>query len=157
MGTTTSYSGRTVDLCIYEGFNFNSPLKQEASFSLNSETGGLLCTGVVKLAQKCVTRILTDSVEHEKSINSLLAESILGGINIGPTLWHYGTATVQLLGSLIKDEQKDLDIPDDETLSSITLDSWEHDRVNSSAVFYITLNTVAGTSAPLVIPIGLQI
>ena len=83
MSVTTNYTlngaARKVDLYVMGAFDFTSSAVQKTAPTLSIETGGQVCTGMVKLAQKVVSLLLSYDVFFDSTWGTRLTPFILAG------------------------------------------------------------------------------
>ena len=149
---TTNYSGRDVDLLIFQGMN---PLgESKAALSLADEDGeGSICTGIQKAAQTFAILFLTDigSNPWDASRGTSFMPSLRAGYiqDESSVQTQYEFAMLDIFDYL---EGKILDTtPDDEILESATLLAF--DIRPGFLSLQVKITTVAGDSRVYVIPV----
>lgn len=170
MSTTTNYTTtvfnstsyvassvvRKVDLYIMGMFNFSSDQAQKTSPTLAVETGGKVCAGMVKLAQKVVQTLLTFDVVYEtadwgNSLSSLLLNGV--GHQIQSDFSSFMNSALGRVTDQIQGQETD-DMPDDERLQDVTMTDWSFDRPNGRLTASLQVVTRLNTVMPIVVPIS---
>ena len=153
MPTTTDYTDRTRDLCIYTNFDWADAAMQAVDISLNGIEGGLICSGTVKLAQKVLIALLSYGSAYDTVPSSLLAEYLQTGESRPARLYSAITIAFTQTKAYINNNLPD-DAPDDERVSSIKLVEWNYDRAAGSLDIEIEVYSVGGSNFPLLIPLN---
>lgn len=160
--TTSAYfinsAQRKVDLFIMSNFNFDTiHTKQRVTADLGVETGGQVCTGIVKLCQKVMLTILTAALLYDEdqwgtTLSQLLITGATSSLreNLDATL----TSAINRTTDLLKLQQDD-NTPADEALYDIVLENADYDWASSTLSVSLSVENAMGDTADLVVPISL--
>ena len=145
---------RRVDLYVMGPLDFASSESQLTAQTMGADIGGRVCAGIVKVAQKVVVTMLANNVVNDSSwgtsLGSLLLSGKLGTIKseLGAVL-EAGVKYTQ--SSLIAEE--DVNLPDDERISELTLLTWDMDVYNSLLNVSVSVSTRNYETLPIIVPI----
>lgn len=153
----TDYSGRTVDLLIFQG---TSPEGEKLVTLGFQDAGGEVTTGIQKICQTFTILFLTEvgsvpmmplrgtgfvtavrqgRLKDESDVQSefaLAAESVKTFLNLEADL---------------------LNLPEDETLESALLDRFDRNESTGTLTLYIRITSVAGEAREVFLPISVPI
>lgn len=153
---STNYTGRSVDLFIFQG----ALSAGEQQISLGFGTAGEVITGIQKLVQSFATLFLTrlGSVKY----NSLLGSSFIASIQRGQirnesdVRTEFALAVEDVRNILVTDAEANTP-PDDETYASAELKEFELNKAASLLMLKVRVNSVAGESREVFLPVPLAI
>lgn len=153
---TTNYSNRKRDLYMMGDLSFSfGPQTQAVNFSLNSETGGKICTGALKTIQKVIVQLLTYLYYYDPDWGSPLAglieyqtmSEVVAYIESAFPL--SAEAAIRLLNSQI-----DINTPLDESVKELELLDTSVDYDSGKVSMRIRVTLMSGDSTELVLPIS---
>jgi len=154
--TSTNYSGRSVDLFIFQGAKPSAMQPITMSFG----AAGQITTGIQKLAQTFATLFLTErgSVALKPDQGTAFVAALRGGrINDEAKLQaEFGFAakdTLRLLTTAARRQQ----LPADERLKTVKLLDFTLDKPNSKITLTVGLQSVAGSTYTLYLPVSVPI
>lgn len=153
MATTTNYSGRSVDLLIFQ----NTAPAGEKQIYLGFGTGGELTTGIQKVAQTFTALFLTEvgTVFSQPTLGTdFLTLMRQGALRTESDVQSSFALAAQKVKNVMVQEAIDEELPDDETVSEITLQSYRLDTVTGTLVLYVRLTTVAGANREIYLPVS---
>lgn len=158
MGRTTNYDNRRVSLNIYSNlFNYGSDRSQPANTSLNSDTGGMVCAGIVKLCQSVLVLLLSDRVYFDQTWGTRLPRMLRGNAQV---LTNNIQSTMQealyTVKSQLRANQRE-NAPADETLAGLKLLNVDIDFGRPAVMVNIRVFSLAGDRRDLVVPINLPV
>lgn len=151
MTVSTNYLNRSVDLSVFQGIKADGVATIDQSLFNN---GGEVCTGIQKLIQQWLITFLTPegSVKfHPERGTSFLAEASNFRNEIEAATEFYvcnSDACDQL------EEAETDDMPDDERIDTVKLNNIT--ITSDGFKLKVTLTSLAGNSAPLVLPITIN-
>lgn len=153
MSVTSNYTGRLVDLFIFQGAK---PL-DEQKITLSFGTGGAVTTGVQKMSQVFANHFLTEkgSVPLLPDKGTLFLTAIRQGriLDESSLQSEFVIATEAVKRAMsLQAEQNGL--PEDEQIANIELVSFSIDKIKSTLVVYIKLTSVAGSAHDLFLPLS---
>ena len=153
---STNYTGRSVDLLIFQG----AQAAGEQKIHLGFGTAGEVVTGIQKLVQAFTTLFLTriGSVPYNTSLGSSFITSMRRGSiqDESDVRTEFALAVENVRETLLNDAEEN-DPPDDETFDSAELESFTLDEASSTLTMYVRVNSVAGESREVFIPVPLAI
>lgn len=159
MAVSTDYTGRTVDLLIFQGVQPTGDQSIDLSFSL--ETGGYVCTGVQKVAQTWLILFMTDrgSVLNKPTRGSSFFPAIRNGsIRVEDDVSaQFALAAEQVRQTMDLDATEAGDLPDDERLDEANLLSYRLDRPAALLYLKVRILTIAGDSRDIILPVPVTI
>jgi len=153
---STNYTGRTVDLFIFQGALPAGEQLIETGFG----TAGEVITGIQKLVQSFTTLFLTriGTVKYNASLGS----GFIAAIQRGRIRDESGARTEFALAAedvrkILAEDAEANNPPDDETYAGADLESLELNRAESLLVLKVRVNSVAGESREVFLPVPLAI
>ncbi len=152
MATIADYQGRKFDILAFQPANGTTELSQSL---VSSSDGGLICTGVQKLAQRWVLEFLTPagSIPYKPARGSSFMDNVRSGkIQNNVDVVAYFSAAEAEIGTNLKNEDSVTD-PDDEKYSTASLDGFSL-MDDGKLVLEVTVSSVAGTSRNIILPIS---
>jgi len=157
-GTTINYSGRTVDLLIFQG---TKPVgEQKIVLGFGSEQGGQLTTGIQKMAQSFTSLFLTEkgSVPSEPNkgsgfVTAVRQQQIRDESDV-KALFNLAVEDVRKILSLAESQGN---FQDDEKFRGATLVKYVLDENGGNIVLYVSLVSAAGTSEQIYLPVSVPI
>lgn len=152
MSTIADYQGRTFDILAFQPASNTTELSQSL---VSSSNGGLICTGVQKLAQRWVLEFLTPtgSIPYKPSRgSSFLINVRAGNVQNNVDVVAYFSAAEAELATNLKNEDKVTD-PTDERYDTATLDGFSLTD-DGKLILEVTVLSVAGTSRNVILPIS---
>jgi len=150
--TTTDYSGRLVDLLIFQGVKAEG----EAAITLGLGTAGEICTGAQKLSQSFTLLFLTrlgSNPKHPDWGTNFVPAVQQGRVNTEKAVNSEFNTASELVRRTLAKAWEGTALPADERLSKATLNSFTIDTENSKLVLYVKLVTAAGVSLVIVLPV----
>jgi hypothetical protein len=156
---STDYTGRTVDLLIFQGVEASGNQPIDLSFGL--EEGGYVCTGVQKVAQTWLILFMTDrgSVLNKPLRGSSFFPAIRRGrIRVEEDISaEFSLAAEQVRQTMDLDATADGTLPDDERLDEANLLEYSLDREASVIRLKVRILTIAGDSRDVILPVPVTI
>ena len=153
---STDYSGRKTDLFILQG----ARAEGEQQLYLGFGDAGEEITGIEKLVQSFLTLFLTrtGTIPSRPEVGSDFVTAMQQGriLDDGQVISEFASATEQVK-SLLLSEAEANNLSDDETVSRIVLQSFDLDRTNSKLTLTVRVESVAGTSRVVYLPVPLAI
>lgn len=153
---SVDYTGRTIDLLIFQGVQEFGDNKLTLGFG----DAGEICTGVQKVAQTWLSLFMTDrgTVLNKPTRGSSFIRAVrTGRIRTDDDVRaEFSLAAEQVRQSMGLDVVG-LTIPDDERLDTAVLLSFTLDRPNAMLMLKIQINTVAGAGRTVILPIPVTI
>lgn len=152
MSTIADYQDRKVDILAFQLNDSKTQLSQALAVE---NSGGNICTGIQKLAQRWVLEFLTPvgSVPYKPRIGTPFLEKVRqGAIKNNFDVVTYFSASALLVELNLKREDSTSD-PADERFSSATLDGFSFSN-SGKLILNVTLLSAAGTSRKVIMPIS---
>lgn len=155
---STDYTGRTVDLLIFQGVEEFGDQLIETRWG----TAGELCTGVQKVAQSWLILFLTEqgSVLNEPTRGSSFLQAVRSGrIQVDEDIpAEFSIAAAQVRRTMVADAaNSNTALEDDEILDSSTLLDYDLDIGASLLRLRVQLTTLAGNSRIVFLPISVPV
>jgi len=153
---STDYTGRTVDLFIFQG----ALPAGEQQIELGFGTAGEVTTGIQKLVQSFTTLFLTrlGSVPYNSELGSSFVAAVQqGAIRDESDVRNRFALAVEDVRQVLVADAEENNPPDDETFDSAELENFELNEAQSKLVLFARVNSVAGTSRTVFIPVPLAI
>jgi hypothetical protein len=151
MATLADYSGRTHDVCAFQG---QRPRGEALLAQTMTGGGGLICTGIAKLAQRYVLEFLTErgSMPYRAGRGcDFMTKLRLGYLRHESDVFAaFALASADVLDNLLDDEADAT--PADERLASATLAGVQ--IFPGYCNLRIGLTTVAGAGREVILPIA---
>lgn len=155
---STDYTGRTVDLFIFQG------VEEYGNHLINTSwgTAGELCTGVQKIAQSWAILFLTDqgTVLNEPTRGSSFLSAVrTGRIQVDEDIpAEFAIAAAQVQRTMDLDvANSDTALEDDEILDRAELLDYDLERNTSLLRLRVRLHSLAGDSREIFLPISLSV
>ena len=158
MARTTNYDNRRVSLSIYpQSFNYYSDDEQAADTTLNGESGGFVCAGIVKLCQSVLVFLLSDEVVFDSEWGSAIPRYMNGSVQYFTTNIEAVTQSAfsETIRQLRFNERSDA--PDDERIASLTLLDWDYKEDGVGVTITIQVQSVAGDTRNVVVPLNITV
>lgn len=156
MANTTDYTGRTVDLLIFQGVKAVG----DQPITLGWNGGGQICTGVQKVAQSWTVLFLTDRgtvLNKPNRGTDFLAAVRSGKIQVDEDIpAQFSTAAERVRISMELDAEGE-SLEDDEILDEAVLLDYTVDRAASFLYLKVRITTLAGDARPIIVPVPLVI
>lgn len=156
--TTVDYTGRIIDLFIFADAKLAGD--QQIFLSLLGETGGKITTGIQKMAQTFAILFLTEkgSVLYYPDLGSDFVTNVrYGRIRDESDVQSlFALAAGDVLRSM-QLEAANASLPSDESLASVTLNSFKLDKEASLLSLFVKLLSAAGESRDIVLPVPVPI
>lgn len=156
MAFTTDYSGRTIDLFIFQGAK---PLGDQLIAPGFGPDSGKITSGIQKLVQKWAILFLTEigSMEYHPELGTrfltLASQGGIRDVSMARGEFQLGAQLVQnTLAAL-----ETADMPYDEKLASAELVAVTLDRVAGLLNMTVTITSEAGTSHDVLLPVPVSI
>lgn len=154
MSTIADYQNRKFDLL---AFQLNQS-KTEMSQTIAAEnSGGNICTGIQKLAQRWTLEFLTPlgSVPYKPNVGCTFTDDVRKGlIKNNFDIVNYFSSSAVAVEINLKKEDKETD-PADERFSKANLDGFSFTN-NGKIVLNVSLLSVAGTERKIILPISVS-
>lgn len=159
MALSTDYTGRTVDLLIFQGVKASGKQPIDLAFGLNE--GGYICTGVQKVAQTWLTLFMTDrgTVLNKPNRGSSFFPAIRRGRirNEDDVVAEFSIAAEQVRQTMDLDAAEAGDLPEDERLDEAILLDYTIDRFAGMLYLKVQIVTIAGTDRDIILPVPVTI
>ena len=159
MTASTDYTGRTVDLLIFQGVKASGKQPIETAFGLDE--GGYVCTGVQKVAQTWLVLFMTErgTVLNKPTRGSTFFTSLrFGRIRTEDDITaEFAMAAEQVRQTMDLDAAEDGTLPDDERLDEAILLEYSIDRLASMIYLKVRILTIAGDSRTIFLPVSVTI
>jgi hypothetical protein len=152
MSTIADYQGRKFDILAFQPKSFSTELSQAVA---GDSSGGLICVGVQKLAQRWVLEFLTPvgSIPYKTDRGSSFMPRLAAGeirTDVDVSTFFY-LAAAQVKPNLINEDA--LTDPDDEKFASVSLDNFSF-APGGKLVLQVSVYSVAGASRQVILPIS---
>jgi len=146
---------RKVDLYIMGQPNIIPNVVQKSAPTLNVETGGQICAGIVKLSQKVVNVMLSYNVYYDFDWGTKLFPFIISGsaTNIQAVLGTLLAAVAESVVSDISSGETD-DAPLDELIKDMYSRSFTYSKADSRVVVFFDIVSQADIVTSIVVPIS---
>lgn len=152
MSTIADYQGRKFDILAFQPRKTSTELTQSIA---DDSSGGLICVGVQKLAQRWVLEFLTPrgSIPYKTDrgstfINRLVSGEIRTDVDVSS---FFSMAASEIRPNLINEDA--LTDPDDEKFSRAVLDSFSFSS-DGKLILQVSVYSVAGTAREIILPIS---
>jgi hypothetical protein len=159
MAVSTDYTGRTIDLLIFQGVKASGKQPIETAFGLDE--GGYICTGVQKVAQTWLTLFMTERgtvLNKPTRGSSFFTAMRFGRIRVEDDVpAEFALAAEQVRQTMDLDAAADGTLPDDERLDEATLLEYSLNRLAASLYLKIRILTIAGDSRDIILPVPVTI
>lgn len=157
MSASTDYTGRTVDLLIFQGVKETGKQLIATGFG----TAGFVCTGIQKVAQTWLTLFMTDrgSVLNKPTRGSSFFMSVRRGrIQVEQDIpAEFGIAAEQVRRTMELDAADAPALEDDERLDEVILLDYQLFRELSYLRLKVRIKSLAGDSRIVYLPVPLAI
>lgn len=154
MATIADYQGRKFDILAFQPKEYSSELDQSLA-SVNS--GGLICTGIQKLAQRFVLEFLTPagSIPYKPNRgSSFITDVRQGRVRSNVDVVAYFASAVAGLAANLISEDLETD-PDDERYEDAVLDGFSL-TTDGKLVLNVSVTSAAGSSRTVIMPISVS-
>ena len=159
MAVSIDYTGRTVDLLIFQGVEPSGKQRIHTGFALDE--GGYVCTGVQKVAQSWLILFLTDlgTVLNKPTRGSSFLHAMrTGRIRVEDDVSaEFSLAAEQVRQTMGLDASADGTLPADERLDEAVLLEFDLDQAASYLYLKVRILTVAGDSRDVILPVPVTI
>jgi hypothetical protein len=159
MAVSTDYTGRTIDLLIFQGVKASGKQPIETAFGLDE--GGYICTGVQKVAQTWLTLFMTEqgTVLNKPTRGSTFFTALrFGRIRVEDDVTaEFTLAAEQVRQTMDLDAAAAGDLPDDERLDEANLLDFTLDRMAGFLYLKVRILTIAGDSRDIILPVSVTI
>jgi len=158
--TTTNYTidgvVRKVDLYAMGPFNFEYSEVQRTNPTLAVESGGRVCSGIVKLAQKVVNTILAYNVYYDFDWGTKLSAFIMAGntSQIAGVLGVLLADITELVTTQLRSAEQTT-LPADERIGVLRVEDYAYIRAQSKVTVSFNLRSQSGEQITLVVPISI--
>jgi hypothetical protein len=159
MPTTTNYTlngaARKVDLYIMGAFDFSKSAVQKTSPTLAVESGGQVCTGMVKLAQKVVSDLLSCNLHYDVDWGTNMTQLIMG-TSLAKVQKQFNLALSVILDNIVNQlrSAETSDMPDDEKIQTVELKRLVVTRSEGKASLSLNVVSMTQEIMPIVVPIS---
>ena len=150
---STDYSGRTVDILIFQ----NTSSVGEKKISLGFGGSGFLTTGIQKAVQTFTTLFLTEkgTIYSEPTRGTSFLTAVRNGrINDESTVKSEFSLAADLVIRFLSQLAKTNNTPDDEYITAATLQSFNVDSEAGNLILYVNVVSSAGTNHDIYMPIS---
>jgi phage baseplate assembly protein W len=154
--TSTNYSGRLVDMLVFQNTNPSGKKRIEMTFG----EGGLLTTGIQKVAQTFTTILLTDTgtVYDQPDYGTDFVRSIQNGIaHTEDGLKSSFSLAVAEVKRIMSTAALNNNLPEDEQLEDAELLDYELDKATGKIGITVGIVAVAGPGTTIYIPVSVPI
>lgn len=159
MAVSTDYTGRTIDLLIFQGVEASG--KQPIDLAFDLDGGGYICTGVQKVAQTWLTLFMTErgTVLNKPTRGSNFFTSLRRGRirTEDDVVAEFAIAAEQVRQTMDLDAAQAGNLPDDERLDEATLLDYTIDRTQGSLYLKVRIRTIAGDDRDIILPVPVTI
>lgn len=157
MAASIDYTGRTVDLLIFQGVAAEGDRPIDTGFG----TAGYVCTGIQKVAQTWLALFLTDAgtvLNKPTRGSSFMTAVRRGAIQVDEDVpAEFGLAAEQVRRTMELDASEAADLPDDERLDTATLLDYQLFKELSYLRLKIRIRSIAGDSRVVYLPVPVPI
>jgi hypothetical protein len=154
MSTIADYQGRKFDILAFQPKEYTAELQQAIAAD---SSGGLICTGIQKLAQRWVLEFLTptDSMPYKIGRGSSFIPNVRSGkLRNNVDVVSFFSAASEEVGVNLTNEDTVSD-PADERYASVTLDGFSLNG-DGKLVLEVTLLSAAGLTRQVILPISVS-
>lgn len=154
MSTVADYQGRKFDILAFQPINGKTELNQALA---SDASGGLICTGIQKLAQRWVLEFLTPVGSMPYMItrgSSFLSNIRAGRIKNNVDVISFFSLAVSEIDLNLSNEDN-LSDPDDERYYSASLLGFSF-SVDGKLVLEVSVVSAAGTTRKVILPISVS-
>ena len=157
MPASIDYTGRSVDLLIFQGVEESGNHRIETGFG----DAGFVCTGIQKVAQSWLALFMTDAgtmLNKPTRGSSFLPAVRSGRIRVSEDVpAEFALAAAQVRRTMELDAVEDGTLPDDERLDSAVLVDYDLARELSHLRLKIRITSIAGDSRVVYLPVPIPI
>jgi hypothetical protein len=157
VSASIDYTGRTVDLLIFQGVQASGNHLIETGFG----EAGFVCTGIQKVAQTWLTLFMTDrgSVMNKPTRGSTFLPAVRRGrIQVeGDVPAEFALAAEQVSRTMELDAVDDGTLPDDERLDEAVLLDFDLFRELSQLRLKVRIRSIAGDARVIFLPVPVPI
>jgi hypothetical protein len=158
MAVVTDYTGRFVDLLIFEGVKPAD--EQRIRLGLSGNDGGKIVAGIQKLVQSYALLFLTE--RGSIGVNPTQGAEFIAGMRQSRIQDEADVLSEFTLANELVRQQLALtanaqDLPDDETFDSATLENFSLDHESSTIRLSVKVISLAGTSRDIILPVPIAI
>ena len=157
MSASIDYTGRTVDVLIFQGVAASGNRPVETGFG----DSGFVCTGIQKVAQTWATLFMTDrgSMLNKPTRGSTFFTAVRRGrIQVEADIpAEFALAAEQVSRTMELDAANDGTLPNDERLDSAVLRDYDLFREQSLLRLKVRIKSIAGASRVVYLPVPIQI
>lgn len=157
MATSTDYTGRSVDLLIFQGVKAAGDQKLVLGFG---DEGGEVVTGIQKLSQTFTTLFLTrlGTIPYHPELGTDFVTALQQGrIKDESDVKAEFAIAVEQIRQTLALQANENSLPDDETFDSAVLNSFNLDKAASKLTLSIQINSLAGSNRTIFLPIPVAI
>ena len=155
---SVNYSGRMVDLLIFQGTKPTGEQRITLGFG---DVGGEITTGIQKLAQMFTTLFLTEtgSIPSQPNRGTGFVTAVrFGRIKDEQSVQaEFSLAAEAVRSQLALAEEEAVNVPADESLSSSILANYTLDKNSGNLILYVDITSNAGTSKTIYLPVPVPI
>lgn len=159
MVVSTDYTGRTVDLLIFQGVQASG--KQPIDLAFDLDGGGSICTGVQKVAQTWLTLFMTErgTVLNKSTRGSSFFTALRRGRirTEDDVVAEFSIAADQVRQTMDLDAAEAGNLPDDERLDEAILLDYTINRELGSLYLKVRIRTIAGDDRDIILPVPVTI
>lgn len=156
MASLVDYTGRTVDLLIFQGVKASG----DQQITLGWDGGGQVCTGVQKVSQAWTTLFLMERGtvfnKPNRGTDFLLAVRS-GKIQVDEDIPAQFSMAAERVRVTMELDAEGESLEDDEILDEVTLLEYQIDRAASFLYLKVEITTLAGEARPIIVPVPLAI
>ena len=153
---STDFTGRSVDLLIFQGAKAAGEQQVELGFG----DAGQVVTGIQKLTQTFTTLFLTrlESVQYNPDLGSEFVTAMQASrIRDESDVKSEFALAVEQVREILSADAEANEPPDDETFESAVLENFALNEAESLIILNVRVNSVAGSSREVILPVPLAI
>jgi hypothetical protein len=155
---STNYTGRLIDQLIFSGAKAGGV--QPIELSWQGDAGGLICTGVQKVAQTWLILFLTEEGSVLGDVNrgtQFLTYLRQGRIQTGSDVESYFAIASDKVKRTMDIDAEGRGLPDDERLDDAFLRDFEISQALSRLYLKVYIRTIAGEGREIFVPVPVSI
>lgn len=156
MSASIDYTGRTVDILIFQGVKETGSQPIETGFG----TSGYVCTGIQKVAQTWLALFMSDigsTLNKPTRGSSFLSAVRLGRIQVSDDVPAEFALAAKQVSRTMELDTVGTDLPDDERLDRATLVDYQLFRELSYLRLKIRIRSLAGDTRVVYLPVPVPI
>ena len=153
MSTAANYANRSIDLVFLQGVTLSGK-KTLAQQIFNESNAGQVCTGIQKLIQRWILRLLTPAgtMKFNPTRGTTFMRDMLTAYNESDVDTVFRLANMDATRQMIQEETNSM--PSDERLNHVEL--LDITFTDYSVIIKVRMYSQTGDSSPVVLPISLN-